>query len=243
MAEFRRGGVTLHYETHGEGFPVLLFAPGGMRSAIAFWERSVWNPIVELASGFRVIAMDQRNAGRSVAPVTASDGWADYTDDHVALLDHLGVDRCHVLGGCIGGSYCLGLIERAPARVCAAVLQQPIGFDGANRQAFYEMFDGWAREIAPSRPETTEDVWRAFRERMYGGDFVFNTARDAVAAMTTPMLVLMGNDLYHPAVTSREIARLARHATLVERWKEPDVVAATVATVRAFLERHTPGAR
>jgi pimeloyl-ACP methyl ester carboxylesterase len=243
MAEFRRGGVALHYEVHGEGFPVLLFAPGGMRSAIAFWQRSVWNPVSELASTFTVIAMDQRNAGRSVAPVTARDGWGDYTDDHLALLDHLRVERCHVLGGCIGGSYCLGLIERAPARVCAAVLQQPIGFDGANRQAFYEMFDGWARELGPARPETTEAAWRAFRERMYGGDFVFNVSLDDVAAMTTPMLVLMGNDLYHPEVTSREIARLARNATLVERWKESDVVPATIATVRAFLERHTPRAR
>lgn len=243
MARFSRGTATLRYETYGRGFPVLLFAPGGMRSAVDFWQRSPWNPIAELSSTFQVIAMDQRNAGDSHAPVSARDGWADYTEDHVALLDHLGIERCHVLGGCIGGSYCLGLIARAPERVAAAVLQQPIGHAGDNRRAFFEMFDGWARDLAPSRPEVSEDDWRAFRDRMYGGDFVFNVTREAVAAMTTPMLVLMGNDLYHPESTSREIARLARNATLVERWKDAESIPATVATVRDFLARHTSQAR
>jgi hypothetical protein len=77
---------------------------------------------------------------------------------------------------------------------------------------------------------------------MYGGEFVFNVTREAVAAMTTPMLVLMGNDLYHPESTSREIVRLARNATLVERWKDAESIPSTVATVRDFLTRHTPQA-
>jgi pimeloyl-ACP methyl ester carboxylesterase len=243
MAVFTRGAVTLRYESYGNGFPVLLFAPGGMRSAVDFWARAPWNPIASLAPAFRVIAMDQRNAGESQAPVSARDGWDEYTDDHVALLDHLGVDRCHVLGGCIGGSYCLGLIARAPSRVAAAVLQQPIGLADDNRHAFYEMFDGWARALAAAHPEVDETGWRAFRERMYGSDFVFNVSREQVAAMTVPMLVLMGNDLYHPEVTSREIARLAPHARLVERWKDPESIPGTIATVRTFLERHTPTAR
>jgi len=240
MAIHRFGDVTLHYEESGDGFPILLFAPGGMRSAIPFWEKSPWNPITALSPHFRVIAMDQRNAGGSTAPVTAADGWHTYTADHLALLDHLGIERCHVLGGCIGGPYCLGVMQAAPERVAAAVLQQPIGADGANRQAFYEMFDGWADALKASRPEVPESAWTAFRGRMYDGDFVFNVDREFVAQCAIPMLVLMGADLYHPTVTSREIARLAPNATLIERWKEPDVVEQTVATVIDFLQRHTP---
>ena len=238
MATFERDGITLYYEDHGAGFPVLLFAPGGMRSAVTFWEGSQFNPIVELSTRFRVIAMDQRNAGRSRAPVSADDGWHTYTADHIALLDHLGIERTHLLGGCIGGPYCLGLIQAAPERVASAVLQQSIGFED-NRQLFYDMFQGWADDIAPDHPEADEAAWRSFRSNMYDGDFDFNVGRDFVASCETPMLVLMGSDPYHPESTSREIARIAPNATLVERWKSP-AEDGTVAKVIDFLEAHTP---
>jgi hypothetical protein len=111
---FERDEATIYYEEYGEGFPVLLFAPGGMRSAIPFWDNSPWNPIVELASDFRLIGMDQRNASvRSPARVSAEDGWHTYAVDHVCLLDHLEIERCHLLGGCIGGPYCFGVIQEA----------------------------------------------------------------------------------------------------------------------------------
>lgn len=210
-----------------------------MRSSIAHWGQSPWNPIAELAGDFRVVAMDQRNAGRSRAPVRADDGWQVYTADHAALLDHLGIERCHVLGGCIGGSYCLGLMQAAPGRVAAAVLQQPIGRSGENQQAFYEMFDGWAAELGRSQPDVAEDAWRSFRSNMYDGDFVFNVSRDFVRGCQIPMLVLLGNDLYHPSETSREIARLAPNAEFVERWKEPEAVADAVQRLREFLRRHS----
>jgi pimeloyl-ACP methyl ester carboxylesterase len=238
IAELR--GTRLYYEEYGQGFPLLLFAPGGMRSSIAFWARSPWNPIEALSDQFRVIAMDQRNAGHSTAPIHSSNGWHSYAADHIALMDQLGIERAHVLGGCIGGPYCLGVMQAAPARVTAAVLQQPIGYDGENRQAFYEMFDSWANELKPQRNDVDPDAWNTFRDRMYGGDFVFNVSREFVRQCRTPMLVLLGNDRYHPSVTSREIVELAPNAELVERWKEPEVVEQTVARVRAFLASHTP---
>lgn len=240
MPQFERDGISLYYEESGRGFPVLLFAPGGMRSAIPFWENSPWNPIDALAPHFRVIAMDQRNAGRSKAPITARDGWHSYTADHLALLDHLGAERCHLLGGCIGGPYCLGVMEAAPERVAAAVLQQPIGFDGENRAAFYEMFDGWARALAEERGDVDAGTLASFRGNMYDGDFVFNVSRDFVRRCEIPMLVLMGADLYHPMETSREIAELAPNAELVERWKDGDIVDATVKRVIDFLVAHSP---
>src|SRR5687768_6171871 len=102
MPSFERDGVTIHYEEQGTGFPLLLLAPGGMRSVIERWESAPFDPRKELSSDFRVIAMDQRNAGRSRAPVSASDGWQTYAQDQLALLDQLGIERCHLLGGCIG---------------------------------------------------------------------------------------------------------------------------------------------
>ncbi|MEE9279248.1 MAG: alpha/beta hydrolase [Myxococcota bacterium] len=239
MAMFEHDGGSIRYEIAGEGFPILVFAAGGMRSAISVWESSPWDPRRELASQFRVVALDQRNAGESRMPVRAADGWDRYTADHLALLDHLGIERCHVMGGCIGSSYCLGVMQAAPERVASAVLQNPIGL-ADNRDAFYAMFDTWADQLRREQPEVADDVWSDFRERMYGGDFVFNVSRDFVRSCPTPMLILAGDDLYHPAVISREIADLAPNAELVRRWKEPDVVGDAVKRVQTFLVRHTP---
>ena len=243
MPTFEQGSVSLYYEVSGEGFPVLLFAPGGMRSAIEFWRGGPgdsWNVIDALAPHFQVIAMDQRNAGQSRAPVAASDGWHVYTQDHLALLDHLEIERCHVLGGCIGGPYCLGAIEAAPDRIASAVLQQTIGYDGENRHAFYDMFDTWAQALRADVPDVSDEAWSQFRSNMYDGDFVFNVSRDFVRACETPLLILKGDDLYHPAVTSLEIAELAPNSELVEQWTGPENAARTAEAVVRFLQAHTP---
>jgi len=229
--------INIYYEEYGEGFPVLLFAPGGMRSSISYWHNSPWNPIEVLAPHFRVIAMDQRNAGKSSAPLNKTDGWHSYTQDHLALLDHLGIEKCHVAGGCIGGPYCFGLMQAAPERIAAAVIQQTIGLDN-NREAFYEMFDSWAGELKAADPELNDDLLTAFRSNMYDGDFLLNTDRAFVEQCQTPLLILMGNDLYHPESTSREIAALARNARLIETWKSSDVLPMTVETVIDFLKAH-----
>jgi len=238
MPAFERDGVSLYYEEFGAGFPVLLFAPGGMRSAIGFWHKSPIDPTADFAGEFRVIAMDQRNAGRSRGPVSASDGWHTYTADHLALLDHLKIQRCHVMGGCIGSSYCLSIIKAAPQRIAAAILQNPIGLH-ENRAAFREMFDGWAKELrAPGNPLSEADFAR-FRENMYGGDFVFSVSRDFVRSCKTPMMLLCGNDLYHPAPISEEIARLAPNLEVVKEWKSPEAARAVSAKIRAFLGKYS----
>src|SRR5690242_18062732 len=72
MPSFRHGDATLHYEEFGRGFPILTFAPAGLQSTIEVWSRPAApiNPTTELTDGFRVIAMDQRNAGgQSRAPI------------------------------------------------------------------------------------------------------------------------------------------------------------------------------
>lgn len=238
MAILERDGTRTYYEEHGAGFPVLLLAPGGLRSTVAAWERAPWNPIEQLAPDYRVIAMDQRNAGSSFAPISASDGWSTYTTDQLALLDHLGVDRFGVLGMCIGGSFIASLLRTAPERVAAAVALQPIGLDG-NREAFHELFDGFVAEVGPQHPEAGEADWAGFRRRMYGGDAALFSVPDAqLAGFEAPILVLMGDDRYHPRTASRLLAGTAPNARLVERWKEPEHQPAARAAVEEFLGQH-----
>jgi pimeloyl-ACP methyl ester carboxylesterase len=241
MASFEHGPATIHFDVEGDGFPILLIAPGGMRSANELWNGMPWNPR-SLADTYHVIGMDQRNAGRSSAPVTPDDGWATYTADQLALLDDLGIDRCHVIGMCIGGPYIAGLLKAAPQRFASAMMLQPVGIepDGGNRSAFEEMFDAWVETKAGSHGAVDEATWASFRANMWSGDFLLTATEDDVARFTTPLLVAMGNDLYHPQATSRRIAELAPDVTFVESWKEGDALERFDGIARDFLARHTP---
>lgn len=241
MSSFVHGAATIHFDEEGEGFPVLLIAPGGMRSANDLWNDMPWNPR-SLADTYRVIGMDQRNAGRSSAPVSADDGWHTYTADQLALLDHLGVDRCHVVGMCIGGPYIAALLRTAPERFASAVMLQPVGIepDGSNRAAFHEMFDRWVDLQSDAHGDVDETTWASFRSNMWDGEFLLTADEDDVAAFTTPILVAMGNDLYHPQSTSRRIAELARDVTFVETWKDGAALDAFDGVVRHFLDLRTP---
>ena len=237
MPTFERDAVRIHYETSGQGFPILAIAPGGMRSEIAAWSRSPWHPVERLKERYRVIAMDQRNAGESFAPVGHDDGWDRYTEDQLALLDHLGVERFAVVGMCIGGSYIAGLLRAAPERVACAVMMQPIGLEN-NRPAFYEMFGGWVDDVRGQHPEADDAVWDRFRDTMFGGPFLFNATREQVAAIDAPLLVLRGDDLYHPESISRAVVALAKNARLVERWKDEEHVDRADAAIRELLAAH-----
>lgn len=242
MASFDHAGAEIHYDVEGpgddegSGLPVLLIAPGGMRSANELWSGAPWNPRVELVDRHRLVGMDQRNAGRSTAPVTAADGWSTYTADQLALLDHLGIERCHVLGMCIGGPYVFGLLRAAPERFASAVLLQPVGIH-ENRHALEEMFDTWADALAEHHPEADADTWAGFRSNMWGGEFVLTASPEEVEGIEVPILLLKGNDLYHPAAISDELAARLPQVTYVERWKDDEAIPRTNATIREFLAR------
>ena len=239
MPFFEHDDASIYYEIHGEGFPLLLIAPGGMRSSISFWDKTPWNPIEQLAPHYQVIAMDQRNAGQSTGRITGSDGWQTFTNDQINLLNHIGVDQFHVAGMCIGGPYIMGLIEAASARVAAAVIFQSIGL-ADNRQAFFDLFDGWAEELKANHPDVDEQGWNSFKQAMFGGEFLFKVSEDFVKRCTNPLLVLMGDDLYHPQETSRKIVELAPNVEFIERWKESEHIPSAQAAIEAFLAKHTP---
>jgi pimeloyl-ACP methyl ester carboxylesterase len=241
MPYLQRGDASIYYEERGSGFPTLLIAPGGMESTIAWWPRAAIDPLALYAGDFRLVAMDQRNAGRSTGPLAVDDPWGSYLDDQLALMRHLGHDRFHVVGCCIGCSFALGLIEREPERVASAVLQQPIGIVDGNRELFRNMWREWGGRVLERRPDLTRETMEAFGARMWGGEFVLNVSRDMVRSCPAPLLVLPGIDAFHPGPIGHEIAELAPHAEVVEPWKDtPEHVEQASERVREFLREHTP---
>ena len=97
MESYARGQTTIMYEREGDGPPILLLAPGGMRSANNFWNNMPWNPREKLQDQFELIGMDQRNAGISTAPITKNDNWDVYKEDQISLLDHLEVEKLSLI--------------------------------------------------------------------------------------------------------------------------------------------------
>src|SRR5205807_2925388 len=105
-----------------------------------------------------------------------------------------------------------GMIERAPGRVTAAVLEQPIGIEGGNRALFDGMWRDWGRRLAGSREDIDPEALEAFGTRMWAGDFVLSVSRELVRSCPTPLLVLPGIDQFHPTAIGHEVAELAPSA-------------------------------
>jgi pimeloyl-ACP methyl ester carboxylesterase len=243
MPVFEPDEVTIYFEDHGRGLPVLLFAPGGMRSSISMWVNAPFNPLDSLGDGFRLIAMDQRNTGQSSGPLELDDPWGGYARDQLSLLDHLGIDEFHVIGCCIGGSFILKMIQLAPDRIRSAVLEQPIGITSENRALFEQQWRSWGSDLLAHRPDIDMATLDAFGLKMWGeGDFVLSVTRDFVRSCQTPLLILPGDDAFHLASTAREIATLAPRGEILDAWSEtPEDLANTVQTVQKFLWSHSPG--
>jgi pimeloyl-ACP methyl ester carboxylesterase len=242
MPTIEHRGATIYYEEHGQGFPILTFAPAGLQSTIAVWGQPMApiNPVAEFAGNCRVIVMDQRNAGgRSRAPLTAHDNWDSYTADHMAVLDHLRIDRCHLYGQCIGGSFILNMIKRHPERVQAAVLAQPIGRVGPMAAARPARFNAWA-ETLTDHPEITDTVLDAFYRNLYAAGFTYCCDREFAKTVKQPCLVLAGNDEAHPWPISEELSKLLPNCEFVPEWKTEPALTAAKARVKEFLAKHTP---
>ena len=243
---YDKGPVRIHYEVNGSGFPLLLIPGGGLNSTMAGL-RGPFDVIKEFSGEYRCIAADLRNAtnGQSSGPLEIDRPWDSYTDDHLGLMDHLGIDKFAVMGFCIGGPFIWNLLKRAPNRVVAAVLAQPVGFRPEMPTLFYDNnMTAWGPDLVKRRPEITMDTVGKFLTRMYrtNPDFVFTVTRDFVRNCQTPVLVLPDDIPAHPYAVAMEVAMLAPKAEVsIYPWKEPPArIPLAVRQIRSFLRAHRP---
>jgi pimeloyl-ACP methyl ester carboxylesterase len=245
---YESGDVRIRYEETGSGFPLLLIPGGGLNSALKNWSTmGPFNGMEEFKNDFRCIAMDQRNAnpGESTGPVQVEDPWGAFADDQLGLMSHLGASRFLVLGCCIGGPFVLKLIERAPDRVMAGVLCQPVGHRPENPNVMYDSSkNNWAPEFLKRRPDVSMETIEAYLHNLYRNppDFVYSVSRDFVRSCQTPMLIMPDDVPAHPYAVAMETAELAPNAEVTPYpWKDPkELIPPTVERVRSFLKAHEP---
>jgi pimeloyl-ACP methyl ester carboxylesterase len=244
----QKGPVRIYFEETGSGVPLLLIAGGGLNSTIGNFTRTApFNPIEEFKAEYRCIAADLRNAngGQSSGPLEIDRPWDSHTDDQLGLMDHLSVDKFMVMGFCIGGPFIWNLLQRAPDRIVAAVLAQPVGFRPEMPTLLYDgSMTGWGPELIKRRPEITTEMVEKYLTGMYrtNPDFVFTVTRDFVRNCRTPILVLPDDIPAHPYAVAMETAMLAPNAEVsVFPWKEPkERIALAVRQTRSFLRAHRP---
>ncbi len=130
MPVIELAGIRTRYETVGEGPALLMFSPGGFDSSLENWTsfgRYRELGFVEaLSPHYTCIVFDRRESGQSGGRLERL-SWAKYVAQAVALLDHLGVEEAHTMGGCVGCSTASLLAVSCPERVRSMVLFSPAG--------------------------------------------------------------------------------------------------------------------
>jgi pimeloyl-ACP methyl ester carboxylesterase len=123
-------GILTRYEVMGDGPPLLMFSPGGFNATVENWSTfGIYKRLDlprHLAQRYTCIAFDKRESGQSGGRVERI-AWDDYARQGLALLDELGIERAHVIGGCIGCSIAATLAVAHPERVASVVLYSPAG--------------------------------------------------------------------------------------------------------------------
>ena len=244
---YEKGNVRIRYQEVGTGFPLLVTPGGGLNSRISNWQTAVINAMEEFKADFRCITMDQRNAtgGESTGPIPVDNPWDAFADDQLGLMDHLGIRQFMFFGNCIGGSFALKLMQRAPDRVVAAVLSQPIGHRPENPEVMYNSGrDGWSKAFRARRPDVSQQTIDQYLHNLYlvRPDFVYSVSREFVKNCQTPMLVLPDDTAAHAYQVAIDVASLAPNADVsVYPWKDPpELKARTINRVRNFLKAHLP---
>lgn len=109
MPTFNANGIELYYEEQGEGAPLILLHGLGANRAMFKREMEHWG------ASYRVIGLDSRGHGRSNKPAEFT--LNDHIEDTVALLDHLGIQKAHVLGVSMGSYIAQGIALAHPERM------------------------------------------------------------------------------------------------------------------------------
>jgi pimeloyl-ACP methyl ester carboxylesterase len=181
-------GIATRYEVVGEGEPLLLYAPGGFDATIEKWRAAgVYERIQlleHLPKKYRCIAFDRRECGESGGRVEALT-WRHYADHGKHLLEHLGIERAHLLGGCMGCSCVMAFAVAYPRSTISMILWWPVGgakYRIKGRQRFDEHLAFVRKEGLESVVAHVRKEGKAFNADPRGGPWASVIRRDAAFA-------------------------------------------------------------
>lgn len=194
-------GLHMYYEIHGEGGTPLVLLHGGVMTI----ELTYASLLPTLTQRHRVIGVDFQAHGRT-ADIDRDLTYANLASDVVALLDHLGIERAHVIGHSMGGGTAMELAVSHPERLLSVVaisvgvrpdgehpdLADPSKFATSTRmpteQDFADMAAAYAA-VAP-HPERFEDLPARSMTSLNGWD---GWTDEQLAGITAPMLLVIGD--------------------------------------------------
>ena len=135
-------GITTRYELIGSGPPLLMYAPGGFDATVEKWStQGIYakiKPLENLPKKYTCIVFDRRECGQSGGRVERVT-WGHYVAQGKGLLDHLGIERAHIMGGCMGCAPVAAFGVAYPQATLSMILFWPVG--GAKyRLSSYQRF-------------------------------------------------------------------------------------------------------
>ena len=251
-------GVRLWYTDTGGTGEAVVFLHANTGSSLV-WEYQI--PVF-VARGYRVIAYDRRGFGRTVIdPAGGQPGTG--ADDLLALVNHLKIDRIHLVGTAAGGFVAFDFAVSFPQRLRSLVVANSIG--GVQDEDYLELgrrlrpaqFNALPpdfRELSPTyraaNPQGTQrwiDLERVSRPE--GTAAVVQTMRNKVTfalleGLKVPTLLLTGDaDLYSPPAVLRMFAARIKNSESVvvpeaghsAYWEQPEIFNRSVL---AFIQKH-----
>ena len=206
-------GISTRYEVLGQGAPLLMFSPGGFDATLEKWSTlgvyAKTKMMTTLTANFQCIVFDRRETGQSGGRVQRVT-WADYAAQGKGLLDHLGIARAHLMGGCMGCAPVVAFAVAHPEATRSMVLYWPVGgakyrINGQQRFAQHLAFvqqEGLGAVLALAQASN-----KSFSEDPRAGPWVSVLRHDAAFAAA---LVVMDLERYKLAVLATQRALLDR---------------------------------
>jgi pimeloyl-ACP methyl ester carboxylesterase len=251
-------GISTRYEVLGSGPPLLMFSPGGFDATIEKWSSlgiyAKTKPLDHLTKHYSCIVFDRRECGQSGGRVERVT-WAHFVAQARAMLDHLGIERAHLMGGCMGCSPVAAFGVAHPERTLSMVLYWPVGgpkYRMSSHQRFAEHLafvhqhgmqavvdliqkDGkafgadprggpWAStlkadaDFAAAYAKLSVDHYKLIVVGMVRGLMDRDTAPGAepedLMRLSTPALIVPGNDNFHSTSAARYLQECLPSSTL-----------------------------